>query len=90
MSIAEALGCAVPVVITRECHFPEVGEVGAGVVVERTVAALASGLERVLCDPGAARAMGAAGLELIRAKYTWPAVAERCVNEYGMTAGTGP
>ncbi|MDX2146746.1 MAG: glycosyltransferase [Planctomycetota bacterium] len=82
MSIAEALACRLAVVITENCHFPEVGEVGAGVVVKRDVASIAQGLDRVMSNAAARQTMGQAGRQLIEARYTWPKVADRSVAEY--------
>ena len=75
LAILEALASRVPVVISQECHFPEVGEAGAGVVTPLTVEAVAGGLEQVLGNMAAARAMGEAGRQLVEDRYTWTKVA---------------
>jgi glycosyltransferase involved in cell wall biosynthesis len=75
LAILEALASRVPVVISEACHFPEVGEAGAGVVTSLTAEAVAAGLERVLGAPSAARAMGEAGRRLVEERYTWAKVA---------------
>lgn len=82
MSIAEALAARLPVVISENCHFPEVAQVGAGVVVKRDVAEIARGLDRVLSDAAGRTAMGAAGRRLIEERYTWDRVAQKSVEEY--------
>lgn len=82
MSIAEALAARLPVVITENCHFPEVAQVGAGVVVKREVAQVARGLDAVLSDAAARARMGAAGRKLIEERYTWDRVAQKSVEEY--------
>jgi glycosyltransferase involved in cell wall biosynthesis len=91
MSIAEALACGAPVVITRECHLPEVQEVGAGMVTERTVPAITDALARVLRDPRARQTMGPAGRRLIEERFTWPRIAQRTVDMYraALIAGHG-
>lgn len=83
MSVAEALACGVPAVITEHCHFPDVGEAGAGRVVARDVGSIATGLREVLSNPGGAERMGRAGMELIERKYTWERVAVASVGMYG-------
>lgn len=87
MSIAEALACGTPVVITRQCHFPEVEEVGAGEVVERTLDDLAAGLRRVLTRPGSRAAYGQAGRRLIQERFTWPRIARRTIDLYRALVG---
>lgn len=82
MSVAEAMACGIPVVITENCHFPDVAEVGAGRVVVREVSAIATGLREVLSNPRSAEAMGAAGRALIEDKYTWDRVARASIGMY--------
>lgn len=82
IAIAEALACSVPVVISRDCNFPEVALAGAGLVVERTPAATAEGLARVLSDPKAAGEMRLAARRLIEERYTWEKIAQRTVELY--------
>jgi glycosyltransferase involved in cell wall biosynthesis len=88
MAITESLACGTPVVISGECNFPEVAHGlegrGCGVVTgELTANATASGLLSVLGDEASRVAMGAAGAAMVRARYTWPAIAARSVELYG-------
>ena len=53
LAVLEALACGLPVVISTECHFPEVAAAGAGVVTPLDPASIADGLLRVLGDPAA-------------------------------------
>jgi glycosyltransferase involved in cell wall biosynthesis len=87
MAIAEALACGRPVVITRECNFPLVGDAGAGMVVERSVRGVAEGISRVLSDPAEAERMGARGRALIEGGLTWPRIAARVIATYGGSDG---
>lgn len=82
MSIAEALACRVPVVISENCHFPEVGETGAGFVVKREAGAVAAALDRLLGDGSLREAMGARGRQLIEERFTWERVAEESARAY--------
>lgn len=82
VAIIEALACARPVVISQACHFPEVAQTGAGRIVTLDPAAVAAALEQTLADPAAARRAGDAGAGLVRERYTWDAVAERCLALY--------
>jgi glycosyltransferase involved in cell wall biosynthesis len=87
MSIAEAMACRVPVVITEECHFPDVAGAGAGLVVPRAAPDLARGLAAVLDDPAGARRMGEAGRRLIEERFTWARVARRSLEACGAALG---
>lgn len=91
VAICEALACGTPVVISPECHFDEVERAGAGVVAARTAEAIAGALGEMLGDPERARAMGEAGRAMVFERYTWPAVASRCVGLYQLHVGAaGP
>ncbi len=82
VAITEALACGVPVAITDACHFPEVGEAGAGIVSPLDPMAVAAALERILEDPDRAARMGAAGAKLVRDNYTWPRIAVQTIAAY--------
>lgn len=83
MAITEALACGRPVVISDQCHFPEVAEAGAGEVTPCGSAPTAEALARVLSLSDAARAeMGRKGRELVETRYTWPRIAERTLEIY--------
>lgn len=82
VAILEALACGTPAVVSPECHFPEVAEVGAGRIVPLDAAAVADALARVLADAGLRERMGKAGRELVAARFTWPRIAERCIEMY--------
>ena len=45
------MACESPVVISTECHFPEVAEAAAGVVVQLNAQAVAAGIQTVLPIP---------------------------------------
>jgi glycosyltransferase involved in cell wall biosynthesis len=76
LAVTEALACRAPVVISRDCHFPEVAEVNAGFVTELDARQIAAGIEKILGDPPAAAAMGEAGRALVFNRFTWPILAE--------------
>lgn len=83
MAITEALACSKPVVISDQCHFPEVAEVGAGYVVPCDAVKVADALRTVLsASPEATAKMGAAGRELVTGRFTWPKIAERTIEAY--------
>jgi glycosyltransferase involved in cell wall biosynthesis len=75
MAITEALACGRPAVVSAACHFPEVAEAGAGLVVDLTAEAVAGALAAVLADPAHATRMGQAGRRLVETSFTWPRIA---------------
>jgi glycosyltransferase involved in cell wall biosynthesis len=83
MAILEALACAAPVVISENCHFPEVGTTGSGQVVRLEQSEIVAALERVFTKPEETREMGRRGRELLFSDYTWNIVAERSITAYG-------
>lgn len=79
LAILEAMAAGKTVVISRECHFPEVAEQHAGEVTELNATAFADGLSRVLQDP---HPYGQAGLAMVHSRYTWPIVVKQMIGEY--------
>lgn len=82
MSIVEALGMGLPVVISRECHLPEVGPAGAGRVVELQVEAVADGLLGLLRNSQQLQGAGAAARALVTQRFQWPAIAQQTLRIY--------
>jgi len=82
LAIIEALACGRPVVISEQCHFPEVATTGAGIVTPLDPAQIATALAQVLTDGAAAARMGQAGRRLVTTRYTWPIVAGRMLATY--------
>lgn len=82
VAVTEALALARPVVISTECHFPEVAEVGAGAVTSLDPADVAKALARFIADPAMADAAGARGAALVRERFTWEAIAARTIEVY--------
>jgi glycosyltransferase involved in cell wall biosynthesis len=89
MAILEAMACGVPVVISEQCHFPEVAAAGAGYVVSLDATAIATALESVLRDAAWRRAAGAAGRELVARHYQWRAIAEGMLAAYRESKASG-
>jgi glycosyltransferase involved in cell wall biosynthesis len=87
VAVVEALACEAPVVISTECHFQEVAEANAGIVVELNAPELAAGIERMLNDRESARRMGIAGRELVERRFTWPKVAQQLIDGYHALLG---
>ena len=84
----EAMACSRPVILTRQCNFPEVAQHQAGLIVEPEERQI----ERALVDvltlcAGDRAAMGARGRELVRSKYSWASVASSMIEVYDWLCG---
>jgi glycosyltransferase involved in cell wall biosynthesis len=83
IAITEALACGLPVLISENCHFPEVAQAAAGLVLPLERAEIVEGLHQLAADPPAAREMGARGRALVESYFTWPTICARMIAWYG-------
>ena len=81
-AVLEALAAGLPVVISGQCHFPEVAESEAGFVVESRGEAVAAAMGRLLSDDALRLRMGRNGRKLVAERYTWAGVAESVYGVY--------
>lgn len=82
-SSLEAMACATPVVGSRMGTLPEiVGPDTGWLVPPGDVAALRHALTEALADQVRLRAMGEAARADVLRRFTWPAVAQRCLTAY--------
>ena len=88
MAIAEAMACETPMVVSKDCHFPEVADVKAGFVVNLDPQAITRGILSIVNDPHMAKEMGKSGRQLIESRFTWPRVAERSIEAYQSALGS--
>lgn len=88
MTLLEAMAAGRPIVATRVGGNPEVVEDGVtGLVVPpRDPAALAGAIRALMDDPGRAAAMGSAGRERVREKFSLEAMAGRYAAIYAVAA----
>jgi glycosyltransferase involved in cell wall biosynthesis len=82
MSILEAMGCGLPVVITKQCHFPEVEQVQAGKINDGDATELSEIIMELLDNPQLCKKMGKSGKKLVRDKYTWDKVSDKMIGVY--------
>jgi glycosyltransferase involved in cell wall biosynthesis len=90
VAAVEAMGRGLPVLVTPEVGMASiVRECGGGLVVEGNAGAIAGGLNRLVKDRTAARAMGEAGRVHVGLHYGWPSVAERMERLYESVLASG-
>jgi poly(glycerol-phosphate) alpha-glucosyltransferase len=91
MAVLEAAACGLPVLLTPQCNFPQLGAAGGAVEVQPEVTSCEKGLRQLLSLSDEQRkAMGACGWEMIRKAYTWPAIAEQMTAVYAWLLRRGP
>jgi glycosyltransferase involved in cell wall biosynthesis len=86
LAVIEALACGIPVVLSTECHFPQVVTAGAGLVAPLDPPAIAEALLQVLADD---RFRGV-GKRMIAERYNWPALAAETIRAYQEAPGVHP
>ena len=87
-AILEAMAAGLPVVVSQQCHFPEVADAGAGHVVATDPAAIANAIGSLLQDPARRCEMGRRGRALVAERYAWEQVAATMSDWYrGFVAG---
>ena len=83
MTVAEAMACALPVVISDQVNIhAEVSRAGAGLVTRCDVAEVTDALNKLLGDRQQRQTMGNAGRRLVQERYTWPAIVNALTCEY--------
>lgn len=90
VALLEAAACAVPLVISTECHFPEIQEARAGRVVALNPQAVADALLYFTApnNEDLRFLAGQRGRELVSNQFTWEAVAEKLDSYYRKTLTT--
>lgn len=90
VAVLEAMGAGKPVIVTRQCNLPEVGQAGCGWMIEPEGGQLEAALTELLrADGSQARAMGAKGKQLVESRYNWRHVGRQMANVYDWVLG-GP
>ena len=83
------MAAGLPVIISRQCYFPEVAEAHAGLVIDPDPEQLCNGLSALLDNPKRSRQMGSKARQLVLDRYTWNAVAEQMVHLYNSIHSNG-
>jgi glycosyltransferase involved in cell wall biosynthesis len=88
VSVLEALGMGLPVVVSQECHFTEVTTRGCGWVIRPVVNELEAALRSGLATSNAGlERMGMNGRALVSEKYNWPVVGSQMASVYNWILG---
>ncbi len=80
--VAEAMGCGVPVVVSKETPWQHVEEHNAGRWVALDPTEFARHITEILENPELGRQMGENGRALVREKYTWDRIAKKTLALY--------
>lgn len=82
IAILEALACGCPVVVSRQCNFPEVATNDAGIVTELDAAEIGNRLASLAVDPALRARLAANGRRMVNEQFTWPVIARRMRDTY--------
>lgn len=84
LTVLESLACGTPVICTNVASFPELVEDGVNgfLVPPNDPGALRERIAWILNHPPEAQAMGEKGRRVVLERFTWRAVAERCLEIY--------
>jgi glycosyltransferase involved in cell wall biosynthesis len=82
VAVKEAMACALPVIITPACHFPEVLARRAGLVVAPQLEAVTQALVQLAQDASLRQRMGRQARQLIEERYTWHQLGKRLIAVY--------
>ena len=74
--VLEAGVSGTPVVLTDQCGFNQIAEVGGGWVVPATVGGLKAGLSEVLSNPGQIKAAAACIKGFVIGGFAWPVIVQ--------------
>lgn len=90
VSVLEAMGVGLPVIVTEQCNLPEVREVGAGWQIQSERGQLTSAIQEFLSNSIASNIhIGTRGRTLVRTRYDWATVSKHMAELYRWVGG-GP
>lgn len=88
VSVLEAMGVGLPVIVTRQCNLPEVRKRNCGWEIEPQERALLRSIEDCLSiAPEKLAAIGKNGRELIESRYSWQRVGQQMAAVYRWMCG---
>jgi len=81
IAVKEAMAAGLPVIITNSCHFNEVAQEGAGIVVPQDIKEITKALEKMATE-AQREEMGKRAANLIAKHYTWTRIVEQLLETY--------
>jgi len=78
----EAMICGLPVIITKQCDFPEIGKYKAGMIIEPDINQLVRAFNYLLNNPKLCKEMGENGIRLVKESFTWDKIVNQMINLY--------
>jgi glycosyltransferase involved in cell wall biosynthesis len=88
VAILEAMAMGCPVLITRQCNFNEVDQIGCGLVIEPLASQIESSLDTLLRMPQARlQDMGARARSLVDSRYNWTNIGNQMADVYDWLLG---
>lgn len=81
--VLEAAMASKPVLLTDQCGFDEVQEVGGGMVVPSTAEGLKEGLKKMYAARAGLPGMGVKLNSFVKSRYTWDVIARSILGLYG-------
>ena len=89
VAILEAAAAGLPVLLTRECNFPELAKAHAAIEISPDASGIEQGIRQMLeLTDEKRQTMGQHGQQLVKKSYSWPAIAEQMCRVYDWLAGT--
>ena len=83
VSVLEAMGVGLPVIVTEQCNLPEVETSGTGWLIKSEIPSLTSSLSSFLNNSSRVNMeIGHRGRQLVKDRYNWTSVTERMINLY--------
>lgn len=90
MAALEAMAHQLPCLLSQACNLPEAFRVGAALPAEPDPVSLAASFRELFdLSPSDRAAMGEAGQALVRARFSWPVVAQQTCLLYNWILGGG-
>ena len=91
ISVLEALAAGTPVILSRQCYFPEVDLYQCGLTIEPEPLALQAALRECLeLSPADRFLWGARAKQLVQDRFTWPIVGAQSAAVLDWILGGGP